>query len=99
MKSTYDVSGMHCSSCVGKVEATLSGLPRVKSASVSLVPPQAVVESEGDHDLSAYNDALGSIGDYRLQPQPETNAPGIQPPAGAGAVSYTHLTLPTKRIV
>lgn len=84
MKIEYDVSGMHCSSCVGKVESALTTIPGVSSASVSLDPPRATVESDEAPDLSSLNDALSNAGDYRVVPRTEANAPGIHEAAGAG---------------
>lgn len=45
MKMIFAIEGMHCSACVKKVQAALSdaGL----QAQVSLVPPQAAIESAG----------------------------------------------------
>ena len=34
--TTYDISGMHSASCVGRVERTLLALPNVASAKVNL---------------------------------------------------------------
>lgn len=37
------IKGMHCASCVGRVEAGLRGVPGVSNASINLVTSQAVV--------------------------------------------------------
>lgn len=40
----FQVSGMHCASCVGRVEAALKAVPGVAQARVSLTSEQAIVE-------------------------------------------------------
>ena len=42
--TTYDISGMHCASCVGRVERTLLALPDVTLARVNLALEEAIVE-------------------------------------------------------
>lgn len=42
--TTYDISGMHCASCVGRVERTLQALPDVTLARVNLALEEAIVE-------------------------------------------------------
>jgi copper chaperone CopZ len=44
MRHTYDITGMHCQSCVTKVTAALQGVAGVTTASVTLQPPQARVD-------------------------------------------------------
>lgn len=43
-KSVIPVEGMHCASCVGKIESALKKVPGVKSASVNFASKKAVVE-------------------------------------------------------
>ena len=45
---TFQVSGMHCAGCVGKVEAALGELPGVMRVAVSLEPGLARVDFDGD---------------------------------------------------
>jgi Cu+-exporting ATPase len=45
---TFQVSGMHCAGCVGKVEAALGELPGVVRVAVSLEPGLARVDFDGD---------------------------------------------------
>ena len=84
MKTEYDVSGMHCSSCVAKIEGVLANVPGVESASVSLNPPRATVESGKALEVSDLNEAVADAGAYRLESRTESNAPGIHESAGAG---------------
>ena len=44
---TYQVGGMMCKHCVGRVERALNSLEGVK-ATVTLEPPVAIVEFEGE---------------------------------------------------
>ena len=46
--TTYDISGMHCASCVGRVERTLRALPDVTLARVNLALEEAIVEGLPD---------------------------------------------------
>lgn len=51
--TTYDISGMHCASCVGRVERTLLSLPDVTSAKVNLALEEAIVEGLPDAQSEA----------------------------------------------
>ncbi len=44
-KITFDITGMHCASCVANVEGALKQVPGVRAASVNLATRQAYVES------------------------------------------------------
>ena len=78
MKYTYTITGMHCMSCVKKIQEALEDLSSVDQAVVTLSPPQAVIESEAQISLGELNQAVGGAGDYQLESSPEANAPGIQ---------------------
>ena len=43
----FRVRGMHCASCVGRVEKTLHEIPGVSAASVNLATEEARIESDG----------------------------------------------------
>ena len=51
--TTYDISGMHCASCVGRVEKALAALPEVTMVKVNLVLEEAIVEGLADVDAEA----------------------------------------------
>jgi heavy metal translocating P-type ATPase len=51
--TTYDISGMHCASCVGRVERTLLALPDVTLARVNLALEEAIVEGLPDSAAEA----------------------------------------------
>ena len=60
---TFDIEGMSCASCVGRVDRTLAGLPGVLSVSVNLAAETATVDYlEGattPSDLAAASAAIG----------------------------------------
>jgi copper chaperone CopZ len=66
MIHTYDVTGMHCKSCVEKVSKALRATDGVTSAEVTLTPPKARVEMSHHVAAEALNSALRSVGDYRI---------------------------------
>ena len=51
--TTYDISGMHCASCVGRVERTLLALPDVTLARVNLALEEAIVQGLPDSAAEA----------------------------------------------
>ncbi len=61
---------MHCQSCVNKTTAALRAIPGVTSASVTLSPPQAVVEMSQHVPTEALDQAVRAAGDYRLSEAP-----------------------------
>jgi copper chaperone CopZ len=61
--TTYSVSGMHCGSCVAKVEKTLKAY--AGNVIVSLKPPQAILDNS-QADLATLNTALAAVGSYQL---------------------------------
>ena len=73
MTHTYTVTGMHCESCVQKVQKALSSIPNVTKAAVTLEPPNAIVTMDAHVPVESFNQALGSMG-YAL----EENAHGMQ---------------------
>ena len=90
------VPGMHCASCMAKVERGLGAVPGVSAARVNLTARQVRVEHEAGVTMPQLVDALGNIG-FASQPRgEELDAPASAvKPLLAPPVSYTHLTLPT----
>jgi len=81
MKHTYKIIGMHCESCVRKVSAGLESVKGVKSAQVSLDPPQAQVEMDDHIPTETLSRAVETIGDYHLADgQPQSSAPATEAP-------------------
>ena len=64
MKSTanFNVEGLTCASCVGRVEKTLSALPGVSQAVVNLASESAQVSFEGPADLGGMAKSLKGAG-------------------------------------
>jgi Cu+-exporting ATPase len=52
-QTTFDISGMHCASCVGRVERALLAMPGVVTAHVNLALDEAVVEGLPDSAAEA----------------------------------------------
>jgi len=64
------IEGMHCASCVLRVEKALGKLPGVVSANVNLATKEAMVDLEPDGP--AYDDlcrAVATAGDFRVPEQ------------------------------
>ncbi len=60
---TLRIDGMHCASCVGRVERALKGVPGVADASVNLALQQARVQLEnGEAPLEALHQAVRAAG-------------------------------------
>ncbi|MCM2292970.1 heavy metal translocating P-type ATPase [Allorhizobium sp. BGMRC 0089] len=67
------IDGMHCASCVRKVEKVLSDVPGVASASVNLATEQATIELAADTDASALTAAIEKAG-YHLRKAEDSTA-------------------------
>lgn len=59
---TLDVEGMHCASCVSRVEGALQKLPGVAEVRVSLATEQASLDLEGEVDTGRLIDAVHDAG-------------------------------------
>lgn len=66
MDQTYDISGMHCASCVDRISAALK--PFAKAVRVTLNPPQAILTEARTRDVGALDAALAKAGGYHLKP-------------------------------
>ncbi len=67
MKQTFPITGMTCANCASKIEKRLAEHPHISSASVTLQPPEATVETQqmlSDEDLSTW---LQPLGHYRVK--------------------------------
>src|SRR5690625_4879516 len=56
------VEGMHCASCVGRVERSLSRVPGVRRVAVNLATERADIDMNHDVDQAALIDAVRKIG-------------------------------------
>ncbi|MBO0929559.1 cation transporter [Fibrella sp. HMF5036] len=66
MIHTYKLDGMHCGSCVGRVQEALEAVPGVKKVAVSLDPQEAVVSMSGHIDTAELDRAVRKAGAYSL---------------------------------
>ncbi|SLN72605.1 heavy metal translocating P-type ATPase [Roseisalinus antarcticus] len=65
-----EIEGMHCASCLGKVERALQGVPGVLSAQVNLATNGAEVETLSDNDAAL----IETVGDVGYSARPVTDA-------------------------
>lgn len=63
MQIKYAIKGMHCQSCVNKIQSALSS---TFSVNVSLNPPLLTVEAEKQPSLDELNTLISKAGNYQL---------------------------------
>lgn len=79
------IEGMHCGSCVGRVERALAAVPGVIEASVNLATERARVRTAGPADPAVLAQAVHKAG-YRIAPvEAPVPAPGATPDPRAGS--------------
>ncbi|NID09455.1 heavy-metal-associated domain-containing protein [Fibrivirga algicola] len=66
MIHTYKLDGMHCGSCVGRVQEALQDVEGVKKVAVSLQPQEAVVSMSRHIDTAVLDRAVRKAGAYSL---------------------------------
>lgn len=66
MRTIYQVQGIHCASCVAKIEKALQGVAGVTKVSVNFATETATVD--GDVSLEALAPAVARVGAYTLEP-------------------------------
>jgi Cu+-exporting ATPase len=93
------IRGMHCASCVSRVQGALSGVPGVLSASVNLATEKASVRARTEAADAALIEAVRAAG-YDAQPAvegaPPASAPDSDlrlPAAVAGAAALMALSM------
>ncbi|MDG2432395.1 heavy metal-associated domain-containing protein [Flavobacterium sp.] len=75
MKQQVAIKGMTCSGCVKTVEKALSGIEGIKEVSVSLSPPQAVIQADSAISTAQVQAALSKAGNYDVVGDQEVNEP------------------------
>lgn len=65
MKFSYDIKGMHCASCVTKIQTALT--PHINVVQVSLNPPLLEIEANTTPNLNDLNSLIKTAGNYQLQ--------------------------------
>lgn len=95
MTHTYQIEGMHCGSCVGKVKSELLKLGDVTEAEVQLKGPQATISLAHHIPLTALQRAIDKAGKFTIS---ETEVTGqheiqIQSEVKAWLVTYKPLLI------
>ncbi len=87
-KINAHVSGMHCASCVHRIEKTVGGQPGVKDVSVNFATNEArVTFDESQTDIHALSKTIEPFG-YQLHPK--NPAPVADPHAGHDMNGHDH---------
>ena len=107
MNEKFDVTGMSCSACSSHVEKSVSKLEGIKTVSVNLLTNSMQVEYDETKldtgkiieavEHAGYGASVKEDGKAAVKAGETEDAVSIQ--QKNITVSYTHLTLPTKRIV
>ncbi|WP_082717486.1 MULTISPECIES: heavy metal translocating P-type ATPase [Burkholderia] len=74
----FDIDGMTCASCAGRVEKALSHLPGVTRATVNLATEKATVDADAHLDAAQLVDAVKRAG-YRASPVSSDSAAAFAP--------------------
>jgi len=78
-RTLLDIEGMHCASCVGRVEGALKSVPGVSDARVNLATEQAWVEYQPERaTLDAMSQAVAASGYAAHVPPPVDDAGAAQ---------------------
>ena len=96
MHKTYTINGMTCEHCVKAITEEVSALDGVDNVTVSLESGSMTIDSAEEIPFGKVADAVDEAGEYTVAEASSLDTaghPGGQ--CGCGAVSYTHLTLPT----
>ncbi|TAE30812.1 MAG: heavy-metal-associated domain-containing protein [Cytophagales bacterium] len=92
MIHTYRLNGMHCTSCVGRVQQALEGVEGVKKAIVSLNPQEAVVSMGCHVDTAELDRAVQTAGSYSLTDEVEVIDKMKPPIVGAESTPQPAIT-------
>lgn len=63
----YDILGMHCENCIGKITKSIKTVPEVVNVTVTFRPPHATVEMKSHIPTETLNQAVKSAGNYSLK--------------------------------
>ena len=77
MIHTYKLDGMHCGSCVGRVQEALQAVEGVKKVAVSLNPQEAVVSMSHPIDTGVLDKAVRKAGAYSLTDEVTERRPQV----------------------
>ena len=65
MTRTYKIEGMHCQSCVKKINDALTGL--AETIQITAIPPRVILIGKNIAELNILNKAVANIGRYTLK--------------------------------
>ncbi len=66
MKQQIAIEGMSCSGCVRSVENALNQMDEVTKVTVSLEPPQAIIDAESAINTFRLQSVLSKAGNYSI---------------------------------
>lgn len=69
MKHHYHLTGMTCQNCVRTVQETLQAIDGIQSVTVTLEPPEAIVQMHHHVATKTMNEALAQEGNFELHMQ------------------------------
>lgn len=75
MEQNYKITGMHCASCVHKLEAVLRPIEGVSKVNVSLNPPVARLEMVQPIPVELLRKAVEAVGSYSISKLEDGEAP------------------------
>tara|TARA_R110000868_G_scaffold83058_4_gene234689 strand:+ start:8068 stop:8322 length:255 start_codon:yes stop_codon:yes gene_type:complete len=75
MKQQVAIKGMTCGGCAKTVEKALGQIEGVKSVSVNLTPPQAVIQADNAISTEQLQAVLSKAGNYGVAGTQETDEP------------------------
>lgn len=80
MTHTYQISGMHCGSCILKVKNELLKVDDITEANIQLTTPQAIISMQKHIPVSLLQEAVAKAGSFslnKIEEQPKSeNVPG-----------------------
>jgi Cu+-exporting ATPase len=85
-RTSLDITGMHCASCVSKVEKALGRVPGVSRASVNLLGKSASVWHEDDPPAGLVEAIRGAGFDAHLRERSSSRDPDAALPLGEGTL-------------
>lgn len=63
MKTTVQIPGMHCASCVSLVKDVSSDFSEIKTVEVNLDSKEVVIEHDGELNLGKWKSEIEALGD------------------------------------
>ena len=73
MTHTYQIDGMHCSSCISKVKNELLKIGGITGAQIQLQSPQATITMEKHISITELQQAVAKAGSFSFKEMAESN--------------------------